>query len=231
MVAAQRQHRGDDAEGARNRHRAALQRHLHEQQHDGKEAVADDDAAVLQPARGRSAEHEDDGGEDGCRQRPARAPAERADGEAADGQVCVDDEVEGADRRCRIEQGPQHEGRREDQRLRIGDAGVSPVVIGVPERRVAAMDGGGEEAEEGVELVLGVPRHDGVGDDPAAGGEQPDGRNGGKDQSQAPVTFPHAGVLGITPDDWRSLEHARPLWRAKRGPLAALRRHFPFPQA
>jgi len=100
-----------------------------------------------------------------------------------------------------------------------------------PRPALGAMDGGGEEAEEGIELVLGVPRHDGVGDDPAAGGEQPDGRNGGKDQSQAPVSFPHAGVLGITPDDWRSLEHARPLWRAKRGPLAALRRHIPFPKA
>ena len=231
MVAAQRQHRGDDAEGARDRHRAALQRHLHEEQHDREQPVADDDAAVLQPARGRSAEHEDDGGEDGRRQRPTRAPAERADGKPADGQVRIDDEIEGAHRRSRIEQGPQHEGRREDQRLRVGDARMSAVVIGVPERRVAAVDGGGEEAEEGVELVLGVPRHDRVGDDPAAGGDQPDGRNGGKDQGQAPVTFPHAGVLGITPDDWRRLEHARPFWRAKGGPLQALRRHVPFPQA
>src|ERR1043166_1922754 len=67
----------------------------------------------------------------------------------------VDEEIECPDRRRRIEQGPQHEGRREDQRLRIGNAGVPAVVIGVPERRMAGGDGGGQEAEEGVEMGLG----------------------------------------------------------------------------
>ena len=217
MVAAERQHCSHRAEGTRDRHGAALQRHLHEQQRHREEPVAHDDAAMLQPARGRSAEHEDDGGEDGGRQRPASAPTERADGEAASGQVRVDDEIECPDRRRRIEQGPQHEGRREDQRLRIGNAGVPAVVIGIPERRMAGVDGGGQEAEEGVELVLGVPRHDRVGDDPAAGGDKPNGRDGDEHQGQAPIPSPLQQVSVVTPSDGHRLEHARPFRHANGG--------------
>ena len=230
VVAAQRQHRGNYAEGAGDGDGTALQCHLHEQEGDRKQPIADDDAAVLEPAGGRPAEHEDDRGKDRRRQRPARTPAERADGKPADAQVRIDDEIEGPYRRSRIEQGPQHEGWREDQRLRIGDAWMATVVIGVPERQMPAMDGGGKEAEEGVELVLGVPGNDRVGDDPAAGGDEPDRRDDGQDQGQTPVTFPHAGIVGITPADWRRLEHARPFSRAKGGPLQALPRHVPFPR-
>ena len=203
VVAADRQGRGDHPERARQQDGAAIERDLHQQQRQRKEPVADDDAAVLQPARRRAAEHEDGRGQDRGRHRPAGAPTERTDGEPADQQVRVDDEVESTEGGRRIEQRPQHEGRREDQRLRVGDARVPAVVVGVPERRVASVDGGGEEAEECVELVLGVPGHDRVGDDPAAGGDGPDRKDRGEQEDQVAVAHPHrrhpGSDLGRTP--------------------------------
>ena len=231
VVAAERQHRRNHAEDGRRGNGPALQRDLHEQERDGKQPIADDDAAVLKPARGGAAEHEDDRGKDGRRQRPARTPAERPKGQPAEAQVRVDDEIEGPYRRSGIEQGPQHERWRENQRLRIGDAWMSTVVVRVPERQMPAMDGGGKEAEEGIELVLGVPGNDRVGDEPAAGGEKPDCRHGGKDQGQAPVTFPHAGIVGITPVDWRRVRARTPLLACRRWAVAGpIHRHVPFPR-
>src|SRR5262245_65767938 len=85
-----------------------------------------------------------------------------------------DEEVKCSDRRIWVKQGPQHERRRENERLRVGDTGMPPVMVGVPERCLTGMHGGGEEAEEGIELVFGVPGNDRVSHDPMAGGEQPD---------------------------------------------------------
>ena len=45
----------------------------------------------------------------------------------------MDDQVEGDDRRRRVEQAPYQEDRRENQRLGIGDAGVAAVMILIPE--------------------------------------------------------------------------------------------------
>ena len=79
-----------------------------------------------------------------------------------------------AQRRRRIEQRVQHHQRREDQRLRIGDARMPAIVIGIPERRRAGFERRRQEAVERVELVLGIPRHDAVGEDPAAHRHEPD---------------------------------------------------------
>ena len=97
MVAADRQGRGNHSERTRQQDGAAIERDLHQQQRQREEPVAHDDAAVLQPAGRRAAEHEDGGGQDRGRHRPAGAPTERTDGEPADQQVRVDDEVEGAE--------------------------------------------------------------------------------------------------------------------------------------
>ena len=94
---------------------------------------------------------------------PARQPsAPTASPPAA--KVRVDDEIEGADRRCRIEQRPQHE--RQARRSAIADRrrwDARRSDTGFQNGAWPRVDGGREEAEEGIELVLGVPRHDRVG--------------------------------------------------------------------
>ena len=184
MVAAQRQHGRHHPECGRDQDRPPLQRQR-QQQHGGrKHGVGQDDAGVLQAPRSRSAQHEDCRRQHRGRQRPARAPAHGTDGEAADEQVGVDDQVEGAHRRRGVEPRPGDKGGCEDQRLRIGDARMPAVVIGIPERRVAGVEGRGQKAEEGIELVLGVPRHDRAARDPAACGNRPNDGDHQRHKSQ-----------------------------------------------
>ncbi len=93
------------------------------------------------------------------------------------------------------------------------------VVIGVPERRIAGGQGRGEKAKEGVELVLGVPRHHRVGDDPAACREQPQRPQSlpaqGRDRAQqgAPTLAPRRRAERQI----RGFEHARPFQQVPKG--------------
>ncbi len=137
LVAAERDHRGDHGESDGKKRRSPLERQLQHQHGQRKQAVAQDDAGVVEPARGRAAEHEYRGGEDRGGGRPAAAVAIAGQGQPADQQVRIDDEIERAHGGRGIDRRPQQEQRREDQRLRIGDAGMAAIVIGVPERRGA----------------------------------------------------------------------------------------------
>src|SRR5262249_56161447 len=112
---------------------------------------------MLQPSGGGPAEHEQRGGKYAGGKRPTRTPSDRPHTKAANEHMREHDEVEGAQRGRWIEQRPEHERRREDQRLRISDARMAAVVIGIPERRGARIDGGGHESEEAVEFVLRIP--------------------------------------------------------------------------
>ena len=156
---------------------------------------------MLQPPRGNAGEHEHHRCEHAGRRRPARAPADQRDREPAEEQVRVDDQVEHTQRRRRVEQRPQHEGRRKDERLRIGDARMAAIVIRIPERRGPRMERRRKKAEEGVELILGVPRNHGIGEDPAARGDEPDRDDHGAARQQmakrrrrrARITHAHIG--------------------------------------
>ena len=108
------------------------------------------------------------------------------------------------------------------------------VVVGVPERRIARVDGGGEEAEERVEPVLGVPGHDRVGDDPAARGDGPDRGDRGEHEHQVAVAHPHRRLSrprifdGPQVAESGSRTHAPS--HMPKGPLWALAQHtFPSP--
>ena len=150
----------------RDRDRAALERELKQKERRRKQAVAHDEAGVLQSARAAPPNMNSTAAStQAAAGQRARQPI-ACDREPADQEMRRDQEVEGAQRRRRVEQRPQHEGRREDQRLRVGDARMAAVVIRIPERQLAGMDGECEEAEEGIELVLRVPRDDRVGHDP-----------------------------------------------------------------
>ena len=99
------------------------------------------DAGVLQPARGSAAEHEHHG-----RQHAGRPPARRAASRSLRPQAhrsarCANTMRSNArSDGAAIEQRPQDEQRREDQRLRIGNARMPAIVIRIPERRGASVD-------------------------------------------------------------------------------------------
>ena len=143
---------------------------------------------MLQAAGRGAAEHEDAGREHAGRDRPSRAPADSRDCERAREQMRIDQNIERADGRIRIEPRPQEEDRREDQRLRIGDARMSAIMIRIPERHRAGMQRVRKETEEGVGLVLGIPGNDAVGHDPLRQRDQPERDDDGagcRDRSDA----------------------------------------------
>ena len=74
-------------------------------------------------------------------------PAEREHGENVD--------VELAEARDPLEIG-EDDGRREDQRLRVGDLRHADEAAGIPERRLARVQGIGEKLELRLEQRLGV---------------------------------------------------------------------------
>ena len=129
---------------------------------------------MLETARRCTSEHEQGRRQHTGRDRPSRAPADGCHAETPCQQMGKDNEVETPHRRGRIKQTPSNEHRREHQRLRVRHARMSAVMVGVPEWPVTGTHGRGQEAEEGVELVFGVPGHDPIADDPAADGCQPD---------------------------------------------------------
>ncbi len=174
--------------------RAPLKRDLQQQQCYWKHAVAEDDAGMLETARGSTAEHEQRRRQHRARHRPSRAPADGCDGDAACQQVGQHNEVECPHRRGRIERAPGNEQRREDQRLRICYARMPAIMVRIPEWPVASAQRHRQEAEEGIELVLGIPGHDSVPDDPAADGGEPDCRD--KTDRNGQLAGPPFDVMG-----------------------------------
>src|SRR5258708_26596975 len=65
--------------------------------------------------------------------RPSQAPAPGGQGDAAHQQMGQDNEVECPHRGERIERAPDEEDRREDERLRVGDAWMPAIMGGIPE--------------------------------------------------------------------------------------------------
>ena len=148
---------------------------------------------MLQAAGCGAAEHEQCRSQHAGWHRPSRAPAHDGDGDASREQMGKNNQIECPHRRGRIEHPPGHEHRREHQRLRVCDTRMPAIMIGIPERPLAGAERRGQEAEEGIELVLGIPGHDGVADDPAADGGKPDGRDQAdrNGQSAGPFSASH----------------------------------------
>src|SRR5579883_2128194 len=99
--------------------------------------IGDDDARVLEPRRGRAAEHEKYGGKDGPGGMPAPA-AEKAQNAKAPGKKmgkndCVEDLHRGSWRNERKD----HHCRRKEQRLRVGCRRMAAEMIGIPKRDLA----------------------------------------------------------------------------------------------
>ena len=65
-------------------------------------------------------------------------------------------------RRLGDEPAEQQHGRGEQQGLRIGRGGMAAEMVGVPERELAMGKRRAEIAQGGIELVLGIPGHDGA---------------------------------------------------------------------
>ena len=164
---------------------------------------------MLKTPRCRSPEHEDRCCQHGGRQRPSHPPSHRPQCQAANEQVGMNHQVEGNHRWPSVEPRPYHEDRREDQRLWVRDAGMAAVMIRIPERHAAGMHRRGQEPEECIRLVLGVPGHDGVGHDPLAGGGHPHQGNGCRGKARTPQwTRPQRSCARS--NDRPRIEHTRP---------------------
>jgi hypothetical protein len=109
---------------------------------------------------------------------PAAAAEQGKDGESAGQEMSEHDGVEELHRRGGHKPPEQHHGRREEERLRVGDAGVAAEMVGVPERQLAVLKRGAEIAQHRVEVVLGIPRYDAAGQRPHEGGGHPERENG-----------------------------------------------------
>ena len=134
LVAPDRHHGGNRGEEHGVAVGAPVERLLEQPQRQREEAVAEDHAGVLQPRRRRAAEHEDHRRDDGAGRGPAAAAEQHQDGERAGHEMREDDGVEKLHRRRGHRPGKQQHGRREQQRLRIGDRGMTAEMVGVPER-------------------------------------------------------------------------------------------------
>src|SRR3954451_5064097 len=98
---------------------------------------------MLETSRGCAAQHKQVCSQYAAWRWPAGAPADRNDGRPACQQVAKNNQVECPHARSRIERGPGNEQRRKNQRLRIRHAGMSAIMVGIPERPVSGMEGGG----------------------------------------------------------------------------------------
>src|SRR5262249_6560271 len=106
---------------------------------------------------------------------------------------------------------------------------------------LTGMDGSRQEAEEGIELIFGVPGNDRVRHDPMAGGQQPDAGDGERHERRTEPCVCSAALAGATAR-CRDAEHARPIRQAQcpaqcpaqcstpcpGGTLLTLLRHLPF---
>ena len=146
-----------------------------QQQRQREQPVAHDDAGVLQPPGGGAAEHEHHRRQHAGDRRPARARADDGDRTARRS----GDAHAPADRTCAAT-APDRTAptaRTAARRSATADRQRSDARHSDRDSRTAThpeCERGGEEAEEGIELVLGIPRHDAVGEDPAAHGDEPD---------------------------------------------------------
>ena len=95
---------------------------------------------MLQPPRRRTAKSKSKRGDQRTFRPPAAISKQHHQRQAAERKHGEGDGVEGDERGGAIKQGQQNMRRREDQRLRIGDLGMSAKYIGRPERRLARMD-------------------------------------------------------------------------------------------
>ena len=147
--------------------RGAIERAREQPQRDREEHEALDLPDVLDAPRRRGAEREGERRHDAARRMPAAVAEEHQHREPAEREQRQHRHVERMEARVRREQRQQHH-RREDQRLRIGDLRDAAEHVGRPERRLALMDGVGEELQLGLEQRLGV-----IGDRHRAGQPRP----------------------------------------------------------
>jgi hypothetical protein len=112
---------------------------------------------MLDSPGGRGAEGKGEGRDDGAGGMPAAVAEDQDDRQRADEQRAEHRTIAPAEIGRGIERGDQGEGRREDQRLWIGDLRRAGEDVRRPERGEPAMPAIGEELKLGVEMGLGVP--------------------------------------------------------------------------
>ena len=174
LGAAEDDQRHCDSECDCGQPRTLVERNLHPQSRERKDSVGNDDAGVIHAAGDGAAKHEHHRGEHAACVMPAAAAADGDHREPADQQMSEHHQVESKERWRRIDQSPKNESRREDQRLRIGDAGVTRVVIGIPERRRTGVDRLRHEAKERIELIFRIPGHNQIVQRPLRRADRPE---------------------------------------------------------
>ena len=186
LIAAGRHAARDEAGGKAIGERAPLQRARQQPHGDRQVGEAEDLPDMLDAPGGGAAEGEGQRGHD----RPGGVPSAVAkvqdDGEAAEAEHAEDDPVGRLESGIGIDKGEDQEGRREDQRLRVGDLRRAGEDERRPERLLAAGERLGHELQLRIEMRLGVPRdRDGAGQPRPAQGEP-----GGGEQAERPAERP-----------------------------------------
>ncbi len=146
---------------------------------------------MLQPGRGRAAEHEDRHRDERAFRTPA-APREQPQHRQRAGQEMGEDhEVEQLHGRSGHQPAEQQHRRREQQCLGIGDRRMAAEMVRVPERQLAIRERFAEVTEHGVEVVLRIPRNDAAGQGPGECRAGPEAEDGADRQDPLPAR-PHA---------------------------------------
>jgi hypothetical protein len=158
LVAAEHHERRDRPGGGSVEHGSALQGARQEPEDDRHIGQAEDLPDVLDaPGRG-GAEGKHDGGDEAPRRMPGAIPEEGEQRRPAETQHGKRDGVEGPESGIGIDEREEEIGRGEDERLRVGDLRRPGEHVWRPERRLAGVNGLGQELQLRIEVRLGVPR-------------------------------------------------------------------------
>ena len=186
LIAAGRHAARDEAGSNAISERAPLQRARQQPNGDRQVGEAEDLPDMLDAPGGGAAEGEGQRGHDRPGRMPSAVAKEQDDGEAAEAEHAEHDPVRRLESGIGIDEGEDQEGRREDQRLRIGDLRRAGEDERRPERLLAAGERLRHELQLRIEMRLGVPRdRDGAGQPRPAQGEP-----GGGEQAERPAERP-----------------------------------------